>query len=185
MRHQQPGDVQGLAVPPSRPGPGRGRPRTQVERGSLGSGRPPTPSGPAASVDLGHAADPRPPELPAAQWAALQLLADAPDAVVVRWPVGRAIALALVRHGLVHACSEWVWLTQAGRQALDAAQSHQPVRAHHPEPAATTERAARPVPLTAVTDRGAQPVRPVRRSGGEVPPGVLLRAARAHGASRP
>ena len=103
--HQQPGAVQGPAVPPSRPAPGRGRPRTQVERGSLGSGRPPTPSGPATPVDPGHAADLRQPELTDAHWAALQQLADAHDAVVARWPVGRAIALTLVRHGLVHACS--------------------------------------------------------------------------------
>src|SRR6266508_538595 len=185
--HQQPGAVQGPAVPPSRPAPGRGRPRTQVERGSLGSGRPPTPSGPAAPVDPGHAADLRQPELTDAHWAALQQLADAHDAVVARWPVGRAIALTLVRHGLVHACSEWVWLTEAGRRALDTVRAHQPVHAQHPQPDATpADQAARPTPLTPTPSRRAEPTRPGRRpAGSELPPGVLLRAARAHHPNRP
>jgi hypothetical protein len=106
IHHQQPGDVLRPAVPPSRPVPGRGRPRTQVERGSLGSGRPPTPFQPAAPSDRGAGSDLAPSQLSAAQWAALRQLADAPDAVVACWPVGRAIAQALVRRGLVHACSE-------------------------------------------------------------------------------
>jgi hypothetical protein len=186
IHHQQPGDVLRPAVPPSRPVPGRGRPRTQVERGSLGSGRPPTPFQPAAPSDRGAGSDLAPSQLSAAQWAALRQLADAPDAVVACWPVGRAIAQALVRRGLVHACSEWVWLTEAGRQALDATDAHQPVHAHHTQSAdATTEQAARSTPLPAYIGRRTQPTRPVRSgAGSDLPPGVLLRAARARQPSR-
>jgi len=187
-RRTRHGDVLGLAVPPSRPVPGRGRPRTQVEPGSLGSGRPPTLSDPAATADPADVADLRLPELTDAGWAALRQLADAPDAVVARWPVGRAVALALVRRGLVNACSEWVWLSEAGLMALDAVR--EPISPSTPNPLGPTpsppEQAARPTPPPAETDRRAQPSRPARRpAGGDVPPGVLLRAARAHGASRP
>lgn len=166
--------VPGPATPPSRPVPGRGRPRTQVEPGSLGSGRPPLQSG-AATAPL--------PELTDAQWAALRQLADAPHAVVDRWPVGRAVAQALLRRGLVGACSEWVWPTRAGLRALDA-RARQAVHSQHSTATAfAVDQAARPTPRAAVTDRGAQPTRPVRLpAGGELPPGVLLRAARA---SRP
>jgi hypothetical protein len=59
--------------------------------------------------------------LSAEEWEALRQLADAPTSVVARWPVGRVVAQGLIRRGLVHGCSEWVWLTTAGRQALDAA----------------------------------------------------------------
>jgi len=172
--------VLGPAVPPSRPLAGRGRLRTQVEPGSLGSGRPPLPSDAAASADSGGAATAPLPDLTDAQWAALRQLADAPHAVVDRWPVGRAVAQALVRRGLVHACSEWVWLTRVALTELDA-RARQAV--HDRQSTATAfapDQAARPTPRTADSDRRAEPTGPVRRpAGGELPPGVLRRAARA------
>lgn len=175
------------AVPPYRSAPGRGRPRTQVEPGSLGSGRPSNPSPQPAPTE---AAGLPPPELTAAEWAALQQLADASHPVVARWPVGRVIALALIRRGLVHACSEWVWLTQAGHQALGAAPARQSIHTPHPQPDSTADRTTRPASRTARTDRQAarqpQPTRPVRRpAGGELPPGVLLRASRLARTSHP
>jgi hypothetical protein len=184
--HQRAVRLLGQAVPPSRSVPGRGRPRTQVELSSLGSGRPPNPSEPAPT----EAAGLPPSELTAAEWAALQQLADASHPVVARWPVGRAIALALIRRGLVHGCSEWVWLTQAGHQALGAAPARQPIHTPHPQPDSTADRTTRPASRTARTDRRAarqpQPTRPVGRpAGGELPPGVLLRASRLARTSHP
>ncbi len=172
--------VPGPVIPPSRPAPGRDRPRTQVEPSSLGSGRPPLPPA-AASADSGDAAAAAPlPELTDAEWAALRRLADAPHVVVDRWPVGRAVAQTLLRRGLVHACSEWVWLTIAGLTALDV-RARQAVHVRHSTgTAVAADQAARPTPPTTDTDRRAEPTRPVRRpSGGELPSGVLLRAARA------
>jgi hypothetical protein len=179
MNHQDPNAVPGSAIPPSRPAPGRGRPRAQVEPGSLGSGRPPLPPD-AASADPGGVATAPLPDLSDAQWAALRRLADAPHVVVDRWPVGRAVAQALLRRGLVHACSEWVWLTRAGLMALDA-QARQGVHTRHSTATAVAaDQAGSPTPPTTDTDRRAEPTRPVRRpAGGELPPGVLLRAARA------
>jgi hypothetical protein len=133
--------VLGRAAPPRQPVPGPGRPRTQVEPGSLGSGRPPSLSRQAGHAD---AAGPAPPELTTAEWAALQQLADASTSVVSRWHVGRAVALTLIRHGLVHSCSEWVWLTEAGRQALSAAPTHQPIQPPGPELTGTPDRTVRP-----------------------------------------
>jgi hypothetical protein len=171
--------VPGPASPPSRPASGRGRPRTQVEPGSLGSGRPPLPPV-AASADSGGVATAPLPELTDAQWAALRRLADAPHAVVDRWPVGRAVARTLLRRGLVHACSEWVWLTRAGLTALDARARQVVDTQHSTATPFAAEQTARPTSPTADIDRGAQPIKPVRRpAGGELPPGVLLRAARA------
>ena len=185
--HQQDVRLLEQAVPPSRSAPGRGRPRTQVELSSLGSGRPPNPSPPPAPTEA--AGLPRP-ELTAAEWAALQQLADASHSVVARWPVGRAIALALIRRGLVHACSEWVWLTQAGLQALGAAEARQSIHPLNPQPDSTADRTTRPASRTAGSDRQAarqpQPTRPVRRpAGDELPPGVLLRASRLARPSHP
>jgi hypothetical protein len=164
----------GRAVPPNRPAPGRGRPWTQVEPGSLGSGCPPEPL--AATVC--QASDPARPDLTAAEWAALQQLADANASVVARWPVGRTVALALIRRNLVHGCSEWVWLTQAGRQTLEASLGRQSISvASLPQPGGTVDQTARPPAGTAGTDR--QPARQrqattaVRRpAGGELPRGI-------------
>ena len=133
--------VLGRAAPPRQPVPGPGRPRTQVEPGSLGSGRPPSLSRQAGHAD---AADPAPPELTTGEWAALQQLDDASTSVVSRWHVGRTVALTLIRHGLVHSCSEWVWLTEAGRQALSAAPTRQPIQPSGPELARTPDRTGRP-----------------------------------------
>jgi hypothetical protein len=184
--HQQAVRLLEQAVPPYRSAPGRGRPRTQVEPGSLSSGRPPNPSPQPAPAEA--AGQPQP-ELTAAEWAALQQLADASDSVVARWLVGRAIALALIHRGLVHACSEWVWLTQAGRQALGAAPARQSIHTLNPPPDSTADRTTRPASGTAGTDRQAarqpQPTRPVRRPVGELPPGVLLRASRLAPPSHP
>jgi hypothetical protein len=185
--HQQDVRLLEQAVPPSRSVPGRGRPRTQVELSSLGSGRPPNPSPPPAPTEV--AGQPRP-ELTAAEWAALQQLADASHSVVARWPVGRAIALALIRRGLVYACSEWVWLTEAGRQALGAVPARQSIHTLNPQTNSTADRTTRPASRTAGSDRQAvrqpQPTRPVRRpAGDELPPGVLLRASRLARPSRP
>jgi len=120
------------------------------------------------------------PPLPWTNAPILRQLADAPHAVVDRWPVGRAVAQALVRRGLVHACSEWVWLTRVGLTALDA-RVRQAVHARKSMATAfATDQAARPTTRTADTDRRAEPTGPVRRpAGGELPPGVLRRAARA------
>jgi len=177
--------VLGSAAPPSWPVPGRGRPRTQVEPGSLGSGRPPLPSDAAASADSGGAATAPLPDLTDAQWAALRQLADAPHAVVDRWPVGRAVAQALIRRGLVHACAEWVWLTRAGLTALDA-RARQAVHSHHPTAVVfAADQAARPIPRTTDTaDDRHRPRSPTDQTGsppadGKPPPGVLLRAARS------
>lgn len=106
--------AEGPAVP-QQPAHGRGGPRTQVELRSLGSGCPlqETTSQPAAGPRRSSV-----PGLSAAELAALRQLADAPASVVARWPVGRVVAQALIRRDLVHACSEWVWLTAAGQQAL-------------------------------------------------------------------
>ncbi len=169
--------VLGPAVPPSRPAAGRGRPRTQVEPGSLGSGRPPISSDAgAAPPESAEAAAPLP-DLTDAQWAALRQLADGPHAVADRWPVGRAVAQALLRRGLVHACSEWAWLTRTGLTALDARARHVAHTQHSTATPFAAEQAARPTPRTAGNDRGARPTR--RPAGGELPPGVLQRAARA------
>jgi hypothetical protein len=48
---------------------------------------------------------------------ALELLHSA-DGVLARWPVGRVVAQALSRKGLVSVYPEFVLLTDAGRQAL-------------------------------------------------------------------
>jgi hypothetical protein len=178
--------VLGPAVPPSPPTPGRGRPRTQVERGSLGSGRPPHPAGDQRTGR--HPKTPAP-QLSAAEWAALRQLEGAHHSVVSRWPVGRAIARALIGRGLVHTCSEWVWLTEAGHQALGAARAHRPIHAPSAQPHATTPADRRP-PRTAATDshtaRQSQPTGPVRRpAGAELPPGVLRRPARSARSRRP
>src|SRR5829696_4130197 len=58
--------VLGLAAPSRQPVPGPGRPRTQVEPGSLGSGRPLSLSRRVADAD---AAGPAPLELTTAEWA--------------------------------------------------------------------------------------------------------------------
>jgi hypothetical protein len=168
-------DVLGPTAPPKRPVPGRGRPRTQVEPGSLGSGRPPIPLPQAAQAEASGRARL---ELTAAELTALQQLADASCSVVARWPVGRAVALALIRRGLVHACSEWAWLTQAGREVLDAAPALQPVQLPDPQPDGTVDQTARPADGTADSDRQParrpQPATPLRGpAGGELPRGVL------------
>jgi len=172
--------VLGLAAPPRQPVPGPGRPRTQVEPGSLGSGRPPSLSRRAGDAD---AAGPAPPELTTAEWAALQQLADASTSVVSRWQVGRAVALGLTRRGLVRSCSEWVWLTEAGRQALSAAPTRQPIQPPGPELAGTPDRTVRPAEPGSRSGRSdhqapRQPQETVpvgRAASGELPRGVLLR----------
>lgn len=182
--------VLGLAAPPRQPVPGPGRPRTQVEPGSLGSGRPPSLSRRAGDAD---AAGPAPPELTTAEWAALQQLADASTSVVSRWHVGRTVALALIRHGLVHSCSEWVWLTEAGRQALSAAPARQPIQRSGPELGVTPDRTVRPAgpgsgPVRSDHQVARQPKKtaPVgRAASGELPRGVLLRDPRLVGSRHP
>jgi hypothetical protein len=172
--------VLGLAAPPRQPVPGPGRPRTQVEPGSLGSGRPPSLSRRAGDAD---AAGPAPPELTTAEWAALQQLADASTSVVSRWHVGRAVALSLTRRSLVRSCSEWVWLTEAGRQALSAAPTRQPIQPPGPELAGTPDRTVRPAERGSRSGRSdhqapRQPQETVpvgRAASGELPRGVLLR----------
>ena len=181
--------VLGLAAPPRQPVPGPGRPRTQVEPGSLGSGRPPSLSRQAGHAD---AAGPAPPEFTTAEWAALQQLADASTSVVSRWHVGRTVALSLIRRGLVHSCSEWVWLTEAGRQALSAAPTGQPIQPSGPELAGTPDRTVRPAgPGSGPGRSDRQPARqprktvPVRRAGsGELPRRVLARDPRLVGSRR-
>jgi hypothetical protein len=176
--------------PPPRPSPGPGRPRTQVEPGSLGSGRPPSLSRQAGHAD---AADPAPPELTTAEWAALQQLDDASTSVVSRWHVGRIVALALIRHGLVHSCSEWVWLTEAGRQALSAAPTRQPIQPSGPELTGTPDRTGRPTgpesgPVRSDHQAARQPKKTVpvgRAASGELPRGVLLRDPRLVGSRHP
>jgi hypothetical protein len=182
--------VLGLAAPPRQPVPGPGRPRTQVEPGSLGSGRPPSLSRQAGHAD---AADPAPPELTTAEWAALQQLDDASTSVVSRWHVGRTVALALIRHGLVHSCSEWVWLTEAGRQALSAAPTRQPIQPSGPELTGTPDRMGRPTgpesgPVRSDHQAARQPKKTVpvgRAASGELPRGVLLRDPRLVGSRHP
>lgn len=180
-------DVLGPAVPPSPSTPGRGRPRTQVELGSLGSGCPPHPANDQPTA--GHP-EPPAPQLASAEWAALRQLADARDSVVGRWPVGRAVARALIGRGLVYACSEWVWLTDAGHAALAAARAPQPVHTPSPQRRATTAQAAPRPPRTAATNNQAagqsQSTTPVRRPADDkLPPGVLRWAARAARTHRP
>ena len=182
--------VLGLAAPPRRPVPGPGRPRTQVEPGSLGSGRPRSPAPQAGRTE---AAGPAPPQLTTAEWAALQQLADASTSVVSRWQVGRAVALPLTRRGLVHSCSEWVWLTEAGRQALSAAptrQSTQPPGSELGVSLDRTARAARPGSGPVRSDRQAarQPEEMVpvdRAASGELPRGVPSRDPRLVGSRHP
>ena len=182
--------VLGLAAPPRQPVPGPGRPRTQVEPGSLGSGRPPSLSRRAGDAD---AAGPAPPELTTAEWAALQQLADASTSVVSRWHVGRAVALSLTRRGLVRSCSEWVWLTEAGRQALSAAPTRQPIQPPGPELAGTPDRTVRPAEPGSRSGRSdhqapRQPQETVpvgRAASGELPRGVLLRDPRLVGSRHP
>lgn len=180
--------VLGPAVPPRRPDPGRCRPRTQVEPGSLGSGRPPSPvSQPERSEATGGCSHL---DLTAAERAGLQQLADASASVVAHWPVGRAIALALIRRGLVHGCSEWVWLTQAGRQALDATPAQQRPATRDPHPDGMAERPARSPKSAARADRPPacqhEATTPIRRpAGGELPRSVLLRTSPLAGSSRP
>jgi hypothetical protein len=182
------GDL-GPAVPPHRPDPGRGRPRTQVEPSSLGSGRPPSPGSQPAPAEAAGSC-PRP-ELTVAERAALQQLADASASVVASWPVGRATALALIRRGLVHGCSEWVWLTHAGRQALGTTPARHPIpAAGDPHPDRRGERLDRPPIQAARTDRppAYQPratARLRRSAGGELPRGVLPRTSSLAGSSRP
>jgi hypothetical protein len=175
----------GPAAPPSRPVPGRGRPRTQVEPGSLGSGCPPKSRLEAAPVEAAG----RPmQQLTAPELAALQQLAGASCSVVARWPVGRAIALSLIHRGLVHACSEWVWLTRAGRELLAA------VPELHNAPDAgrqlhdSADRRDSTASGTAGTGcqaaRRAQQTPTLRRpAGGELPRGPLQRASRLAGSS--
>jgi hypothetical protein len=175
--------VLGLAAPPRGPVPAPGRPRTQVEPGSLGSGRLPTAS---LQADRDTCAHPPSPELTAAEWAALQQLAEASASVVSRWPVGRAIALSLTRRGLVRSCSEWVWLTDAGRHALSAVPSR---HSQDPEHGGAPDRAApsaQPEPRPIHSDRRAnsqgRAATSVRRAaGGELRRGVLLREPRLVG----
>jgi hypothetical protein len=178
----------GPAMPPHRPAPSRGRPRTQVEPGSLGSGRPPSPmSQPAPGEAAGGCSRL---ELTVAERAALQQLANANSSVVAHWPVGRATALALIRRGLVHGCSEWVWLTQAGRQVIDTTPARQPIPATDgPHLDRLGGRPVRPPSRTADTDpppaRQAQVTTPVcRPAGGELPRGVLPRTSPLAGSSR-
>ena len=172
--------VLGLAAPPRQPVPGPGRPRTQVEPGSLGSGRPPSRSRQAGHAD---AAGPAPAVLTTAERVALQQLADASSSVVSRWHVGRTVALTLIRRGLVHSCSEWVWLTEVGRQALSAAPTRQPIQPPSPELAGTPDRTVRPAepearPRRSHHQAARQPQETVpigRAASGELPRGVLLR----------
>jgi hypothetical protein len=175
----------GPAAPPSRPVPGRGRPRTQVEPGSLGSGCPPKSRLEAAPA---KAAGGPMPELTAPELAALQQLADAGCSVVARWPVGRAIALSLIHRGLVHACSEWVWLTRAGREVLAAVPDRHNAPDAGPQPHDTANRADPTASGTARTGRQlarrAQQTPTLRRpAGGELPRGPLPRASRLAGSS--
>jgi hypothetical protein len=182
--------VLGLAAPPRQPVPGSGRPRTQVEPGSLGSGRLPST---ARQPGHAEAAGPAPPQLTTAEWAALQQLAEASTSVVSRWHVGRAVALTLIRRGLVRSCSEWVWLTEAGRQALSAAPTRQPIQPPGPELAGTPDRTVRPAgpgSRSVRSDHQAarQPKKTVpvgRAASGELPRGVLLRDPRLVGSRHP
>jgi hypothetical protein len=181
--------VLGLAAPPRQPVPGPGRPRTQVELGSLGSGRPPFLSRRVGDADAAGPA----PELTTAEWAALQQLADARTSVVSRWHVGRAVALSLTRRGLVRSCSEWVWLTDAGRQALTAAPTRQPIQPPGPELTGTQDRTVRPAepgsrPRRSDHQAARQPQETVpvgRATSGELPRGVLLRETRLVGSRHP
>jgi hypothetical protein len=182
--------VPGPAAPPRQPVPGPGRPRTQVEPGSLGSGRPPSLSRQAGHAD---AAGPAPLQLTTAEWAALQQLADASTSVVSRWHVGRTVALTLIRRGLVRSCSEWVWLTEAGRQALSAAPSRQPIQLPDPELAGTPDQPVRPAgPGSGPGRSDRQAVRQPQETvpvspaaSGELPRRVLLRAPRLVGSRHP
>lgn len=182
--------VLGLAAPPRQPVPGPGRPRTQVEPGSLGSGRPPSLSPQAGYAD---AAGPAPPELTTAEWAALQQLADASTSVVSRWHVGRTVALSLIRRDLVHSCSEWAWLTEAGRQALSAAPTRQPIQPSGPELAVPPDRTLRPAepgsaPVGSDHQTARQPRKTVpvgRAASEELPRRVLLRDPQLVGSRRP
>ena len=72
--------VLGLAAPPRQPVPGPGRPRTQVEPGSLGSGRPPSLSRQAGHAD---AAD------PALTAALITAVGDRQHEAEVAWPAMR------------------------------------------------------------------------------------------------
>jgi len=131
---------------PRRPALGWRWPRTRVERSSPGSGRLPAPAS----------------RISAEEWAALRRLADAHASVVARWPVGRVVAQGLIRRGLVHGCSEWVWLTEPGRQALDTEQHGPPSsqqRASARRPAAGIQSGQK---LLGALRGQAGPFRPVR-----------------------
>ena len=153
--------VLGPADPPYLPAPGRGRPRTQVERGSLGSGRPPHPA----------ATGRPPPTLSGAERAALQRLADSDHALVARWPVGRAVARALIGSGLVDACSEWVWLTPAGRQAAATPTPDVPADQQQDAPGRPPPQPPRGTPTPAPAPASGAPRR--REGPAALPPGVL------------
>jgi hypothetical protein len=65
--------------------------------------------------------DDAPPELTDEERRALELL-DEVSGTLSRWPVERAIALSLQRRGYVMNFSDFVVLTDAGREALERGQ---------------------------------------------------------------
>ena len=142
---------------------------------------PPSLSRRAGDAD---AAGPAPPELTTAEWAALQQLADASTSVVSRWHVGRTVALALIRHGLVHSCSDGCGSREAGRRPSAPLLDPQADQPSGPKPTRTPDdgpaNGAGSGPVRSDHQRLASPEDSPGRpcSQRELPRGVLLRDPR-------